>query len=130
MNLEKFVTENWKYLLSAIGIPLGVYIYKLFESKATKVAKLNPTLIGNRLIISNNGISKAWSIKIKLGDNNLQDHPIYVKEPLFPDIVESGQSISYLVAISTSTPKPPYLIEILWEDESGKKNSFQGVLTL
>jgi len=81
-----------------------------------------------RLFLVNSGKAEARNVRVKLDGVDLREHCAAVKGDQMPTEIGPNTEVSCLLGISLGCA-PPFKIEILWDDDSGKDRKFQTTLT-
>ncbi|MGB9879339.1 MAG: hypothetical protein ACPLRM_01130 [Anaerolineae bacterium] len=81
-----------------------------------------------RLYLVNSGKAEARNVQVKLDGVPLKDHHAAVKGDVMPTLIGPNAEVSCLLAISTRCA-PPFEIEVLWDDDSGKDHIYRGILS-
>ncbi len=95
-------------------------------------AKLRPELRKNgptsyRFYLVNNGLAEARNIRIKMDGRPMAEHPAGRFEKM-PSIVGPSSEISSIIGITLAC-KPPFDLEIWWDDDSGTDRTYRTTLT-
>lgn len=101
---------------------------------AKKTAALRATVFQNpkerglgyyKLRIANEGQAKARAIEVRVNNIPFDKHADAVGNPPKPETLGPGASCEYWIAASV---KPPFVLGITWDDESGKPGRFTTTL--
>ncbi|NLV92167.1 MAG: hypothetical protein GX030_07235 [Firmicutes bacterium] len=94
-------------------------------------ADLHATLVKDdksyRLLLVNSGKAKAQNLRIRLDRVPLENHCAFAGQPAPPHIGPNSQaSIHLAIALDC---RPPYEIEVKWDDDFGKDRVYESTLT-
>jgi len=81
------------------------------------------------LVIENLGPGEARNISAMLDGKPLLEHPAILQKERKLDKIGPRSEVRYLLVITMQT-RPPFGIEITWEDDSGEPGKYSTTLTL
>jgi hypothetical protein len=81
-----------------------------------------------RLIIENIGDSEARNIILLMDGKPFEDHPVSVEGNGTINVIGAHSYAKKLLALTLSR-RPPFKLEISWEDNSGESGHYRTTLT-
>ncbi len=103
------------------------------SGKANLVARLSnyDDYNGGALIVENLGSSSANNIKVEMDKRPISKHPDFRRDFKEVKYVGANSSFSYKFGgMFLWKSKPPFKIEITWEDDSGEPGNYRTTLTM
>lgn len=100
----------------------------LAATQAQLIPRLRKTDGGlYRLYLVNSGHAEARNVRVELDGMPLHEHPTAIEGEDLPVLVGPSSEVSCCLALWNK--KPPFEIEVKWDDDSGTDRVYRGTIT-